>query len=322
MDIQSWIRVSSVVGAGVSMGFGAIGSAVGEGYAAGCANEAMSRRPDMYNDIARTMLLGQAVAESAAIFSLLIAMLLLFTGGSSTSPLAPFGLIAAGICMGIGAIGSGIGSGLPAGAATIGIARQPASKSQITTTMLIGAAITQTSAIYSLVTSFLLIFMDYSARPFAPFWAALLGAGISTGIAAIGSGVGEGFVAQTGVESVARNPTAMSRVVNVMMLSMAVAETTSIYGLLIAMILLFKTYPATASLASAAALLGAGICMGIGAIGPGIGEGLTGQQAIRWIGRNEEATPIITRTMLVGQAVSESTGIYSLVIAFIMIFVV
>jgi F-type H+-transporting ATPase subunit c len=69
-------------------------------------------------------------------------------------------------------------------------------------------------------------------------------------------------------------------------------------------------------------LLSAGICMGIGAIGPAIGEGYAGQSAVAWIARNSESVADITRVMLVGQAVAESTGIYSLVIALILIFVV
>lgn len=322
MDINSWINVSRFVGAGLAMGFGAIGSAIGEGYAASKANEAMARKPELSGEIARTMLVGQAVAESAAIFGLLISLMLLFTpSAGASSPILIVCYLSAGLCMGIGAIGSGIGSGFPAGEAAIGIARQPGVKSQLTTTMLIGAAITQTSAIYSLVVAFILIFMDFTAKPLAPLWAALLGAGISTGVAAIGSGIGEGLVAKSGCESIARQPNSQSRVLNIMLLGMAVSETTSIYGLLISMILIFKTLPETTALAPAMALLGSGICMGIGAVGPGIGEGITGQKAVQWIGRNEEATPLLARTMLVGQAVSESTGIYSLVVALVMIFV-
>ncbi|MEZ4604132.1 MAG: ATP synthase F0 subunit C [Desulfobacterales bacterium] len=59
--------------------------------------------------------------------------------------------------------------------------------------------------------------------------------------------------------------------------------------------------------------------MGIGAIGPGIGEGFAGQSAVKWIARNE-GTATLTRSMLVGQAVAESTGIYALVISLILIF--
>jgi F-type H+-transporting ATPase subunit c len=72
----------------------------------------------------------------------------------------------------------------------------------------------------------------------------------------------------------------------------------------------------------AAALLGAGISMGLGAIGPGVGEGFAAGKACEAIGRNPREAGLLTRTMLVGQAVSESTGIYSLVIALLLIFVV
>jgi ATP synthase F0 subunit c len=85
---------------------------------------------------------------------------------------------------------------------------------------------------------------------------------------------------------------------------------------------MFKTFPASDALAPAAALLAAGLCMGIGAIGPGVGEGFTARSAVDAIARNGDATADLTRTMLVGQAVSESTGIYSLVIALVLIFVV
>ena len=75
-------------------------------------------------------------------------------------------------------------------------------------------------------------------------------------------------------------------------------------------------------LVQAGALIGAGICMGFGAIGPGIGEGFAAGKACEAIGRTPENAGLLTRTMLIGQAVSESTGIYSLVIALLMLFVV
>jgi F-type H+-transporting ATPase subunit c len=77
-----------------------------------------------------------------------------------------------------------------------------------------------------------------------------------------------------------------------------------------------------ADLIRAAALLGAGIAMGFGAIGPGIGEGYAAGRACEGISKRPEEAGLLTRTMLIGQAVSETTGIYSLVIALIMIFVV
>jgi len=107
-----------------------------------------------------------------------------------------------------------------------------------------------------------------------------------------------------------------------MLLGQAVTQTTAIYALLVSFILMFKSFPATDALAPPMALLAAGICMGIGAIGPAVGEGLAGQGAVAWIARNEKHIADLTRSMLVGQAVAESTGIYSLVIALVLIFVV
>ncbi|HPG30891.1 MAG TPA: ATP synthase F0 subunit C [bacterium] len=72
----------------------------------------------------------------------------------------------------------------------------------------------------------------------------------------------------------------------------------------------------------AAAFIGAGICMGFGAIGPGVGEGITAAKACEGIARTPKEAGLLTRTMLIGQAVAESTGIYSLVIALLLIFVV
>lgn len=304
------------------MGFGAIGAAIGEGFTAAEANEAISRNPLISGDIFKTMLIGQAIAESASIFALVIAMILLFTDYAPNSILTACVLLSAGLSMGLGAIGSGIGSGFPAGAACRGMSRQPAMGGRLTTNMLIGSAVCQTPAIFALVTSFILLFTDFTQRSISPTWAAILGAGLSSGLSAIGSGLGGGLVAEASCEGAARQPAAVTAVTNVMLLGQAVTQTTAIYGLLISFILIFKSFPETQALAPAAALLGAGVCMGIGAIGPGIGEGFTAKSAVSWIARNSNAAADITRVMLVGQAVAESTGIYSLVIAFILIFVV
>lgn len=69
---------------------------------------------------------------------------------------------------------------------------------------------------------------------------------------------------------------------------------------------------------TAAALLGAGFAM-IAGIGPGIGQGYAAGKAVESVARQPEARGNIILTMLVGQAVAESTGIYSLVIALILL---
>ena len=74
--------------------------------------------------------------------------------------------------------------------------------------------------------------------------------------------------------------------------------------------------------AEAAKLLAAGLCMGLGAIGPGIGEGIVAGKAIEAMSRNPKMADKILPNMLLGMAITESTGIYALVVSLILLFVV
>lgn len=321
-DIATITNLASYAGAGVCIGLGAIGAALGEGYTAGLANQAISQKSERSGDIIKNMLVGQAIAETAAIFALVVAVLLLFVKMPSDSLLKAAALFGAGICMGFGAIGSGVGSGFPGGEACMGIARQPVMSGRLTTNMLIGSAVCQTPAIFSMVVALMLMFMDFSKMPLYPTWAALIGAGVSTGLAAIGSGFGGGKAAGASCEGIARQPESLAQVTTTMLVGQAVSQTPAIFGLLVSFILMFKSFPESAALNASMALLGAGICMGFGGVGPGIGNGLTAESAVKWVARNLKATGELTRTMLVGQAVSQSTAIYAMVISLVLIFVV
>ncbi|MDF2699146.1 MAG: atpE [Haloplasmataceae bacterium] len=68
------------------------------------------------------------------------------------------------------------------------------------------------------------------------------------------------------------------------------------------------------------AYLGAGIAM-IAGFGPAIGQGYAAGKGAEAVGKQPEAVGVIRSTMLVGQAVAETTGLYSLVVALILIFV-
>lgn len=65
--------------------------------------------------------------------------------------------------------------------------------------------------------------------------------------------------------------------------------------------------------------IGAGTAM-IAGIGAGIGQGFAAGKAAEAVGRQPEAKGTIMSTMLVGAAVAETTGIYGLVIAFLLLF--
>ena len=62
--------------------------------------------------------------------------------------------------------------------------------------------------------------------------------------------------------------------------------------------------------------LPAGLAIGLGALGPGLGIGLIGMKAVEAIGRNPDAQAKILPAMLLGMAFDEAIAIYALVIAF------
>ena len=70
---------------------------------------------------------------------------------------------------------------------------------------------------------------------------------------------------------------------------------------------------------AAGSAIGAGLAV-ITGIGAGIGQGFAAGKAAEAVGNQPEAKGDITQTMLLGEAVAESTGIYGLVIAIILLF--
>ncbi|MBP6062550.1 MAG: ATP synthase F0 subunit C [Fusobacteriaceae bacterium] len=71
------VMAASAVGAGIGLIAG-VGPGVGQGYAAGKAVEAVARQPEAKGNIISTMVLGQAIAESTGIYSLVVALILLY----------------------------------------------------------------------------------------------------------------------------------------------------------------------------------------------------------------------------------------------------
>ncbi|MBP5256824.1 MAG: ATP synthase F0 subunit C [Mycoplasma sp.] len=74
---ESSDHLGSLIGAGLAM-LGALGTGIGQGYAAGKAAEAVARNPEAESKIRTMMIVGCAIAETAAIYSLIVAILLIF----------------------------------------------------------------------------------------------------------------------------------------------------------------------------------------------------------------------------------------------------
>ena len=76
------------------------------------------------------------------------------------------------------------------------------------------------------------------------------------------------------------------------------------------------------SIVLAAIFLGAGLAIGLGAIGPGIGQGTAARGACEGMARNPSMGSKLMTTMLLGLSIMEALAIYALVISLLLIFVI
>jgi len=70
-------------------------------------------------------------------------------------------------------------------------------------------------------------------------WAVYLAAGLGMGIAAFGTGIGQGLAVAGAVEGISRNPGASGKIMTPMIIGLAMIESLAIYALVVALILLF-----------------------------------------------------------------------------------
>ena len=82
------IAAISIFTAGLTVSFGAIGPALGEGRAAAMALSAIAQQPDAASNISRTLFVSLAMIESTAIYCFVVAMILIFANPFWTAALA------------------------------------------------------------------------------------------------------------------------------------------------------------------------------------------------------------------------------------------
>lgn len=178
------------------------------------------------------------IPETQAIYGLLVAILIMAFTGMITRDIVPtlaagFASIACGIAVGFAAI-SAIGQGI---AASAGIATT-SEREEMFGKGLVFSVIPETQAIYGLLVAILImaftgiITRDVTATAAAGL--ACIGSGFAVGLAGL-SAIGQGMTAAAGIGAVARRPEAMGQ----SLVFAVMAETFAIFGLLVAILIMF-----------------------------------------------------------------------------------
>ncbi len=236
--------------------------------------------------------------------------------------------LGAALAMGLGAIGSGWGIGYGVVGAVRGMARQPAENARLFRAMIIGQAVASNPSIFALVIALLLYFKggsNLAAPDSLALAAAYLGAGLSIGIGAIGSGAGNGLVGSDAAEAIARYPRTSGKLTVMMVIGQAMGQTPVLFSLVVSLMLVtadaadFARYTLSQDLLHTGRLLGAGICMGAGALGPGLGSSYVGGATCKAMAENPSLTAKLNNTFFVGAGISQSTAIYAFVVSLLLI---
>jgi F-type H+-transporting ATPase subunit c len=225
-----------------------------------------------------------------------------------------YGTIAFGV--GINAIGVGFGQGLIGKAALAALNQQPSARSEITRTAILGIALIETAAVMGLFISMLLLRANHQNH-----FSGLAELGITLAICIPGLVIGlvSSWPAQSACMAVARQPFSAQRISNFMALMQALIQTPVIFGLLIA---LFISRQATdaATLFDSLRLIGSGLCIGLGSIGPAVGLAIFSRTACESLGVNPKASNAILSFTFVSAPLIETPIIFSFLISVILLF--
>ncbi len=303
------------IGAGIAVGVTKL-SAMGQGTAASSAIASVTEKEEMFGK----GMVFSVLPETQAIYGLLIAILILYftgllSGNIKEIPLAiGIACVGAGISIGVAGL-SAIGQGIAAGSGISSVTE----KEEMFGKGMVFSVLPETQAIYGLLIAILILYFtgllsgNIKEIPLA-IGIACVGAGISIGVAGL-SGIGQGIAAGSGISSVTEKEEMFGKG----MVFSVLPETQAIYGLLIAILILYFTGLLSGNItleyATGVAIVGSGFATGIAGLSA-IGQGITAGGSITATGKNSEA---FSKGMIFS-VMSETFAIFGLLIAILILY--
>ncbi len=213
-------------------------------------------------------------------------------------------------------LGVSFGQALTSAAALEALNIQPHSRSEISRTLLIALVLIETAAIISFIIGFqLMLFGPHTTFENAAYiHYGELGIAFALGIGGAIAGVLSCLPARQACLAIARQPFLTNKIQLLMGITQSLMQTPIIFGLIVSLFILKQVETAT-QLADSLRFIGAGLCVGVGSIGPVIGLARLSEEACRSVGVNRSAFSKVLSFTVVSAALIESAIIFCLVIA-------
>ena len=216
----------------------------------------------------------------------------------------------------IPALGVGLGQGLTSLSALRAIDEQPVARGEIMRTFVLAMALIETAAILSFIIGLkLALFGTHSAFENAPYiHYAELGIMFAVALSGCASGIMSAFPAQKALLSVARQPFFLNKIQLIMLVTQSIMQTPIIFALLVSLVIQNQLESIT-TLSDSLRIIGSGLSLGIGSIGPVIGLGLLAKAACKAVSINKNIFAKIFSFTVISSALIESAILFSFIIA-------
>ncbi len=209
----------------------------------------------------------------------------------------------------------GVGGGISSLAALDAINIQPRAQREITRACLVGLALIETAAILALIMAFLLFLQPTITLESV---VAEIGIALSIGITSFITGIVSSFPVKKAVFSTARQPFFAQKILNLMLITQSLIQTSVILGCLVA-IFIYLQIASVQSITHSFSLVAAGLAMGIGSIGPTLGLARFAQVACDCVSINRKSYGKILPFVFMSEAVIETPLIFAFLVALIII---
>lgn len=293
------ITLLASAGTGVSIWFAGLWAGVWEGILIAGAIRAIDRNPAIRSRIMTMMVLFVALVESAAIYGLITSLQILWAE-DITKEFLLWKWLSVGLSWLWVAIGMWI---LSAKSVQAMSKREDLSKFLLTITIL-GIALVESAAIYWLVVA-------NSISGLWLYWA--LWAWLAIWLTGLWAWLWEGILIWGALSSMVRNPSMKSKIMTFMVLFLALAEVTAIYGLVIA----FQITPQ--EWVDAMRYMGSGLSIGFAGLWVAIWIWILSEQSLKIMGQNPNMSKFMLTITILWVALLESAAIYALLVSFSLI---
>ena len=227
-------------------------------------------------------------------------------------------LIAACIIL-MGAGGAGIGLGLAAVGVEDAATRQQTGQLQSFNAMIIGLALIESGAIIALVTTLMTLFNRPVEFTWPIIWAEA-GTALAIGLAAISISIASSFVVKAASQAIARQPLYASKITTYMLIAQSIIEAPVIFAFIVSL-LIRSRIDMSMDIWTGLRMFACGLAVGVGAIGPSIGQAMFARSASKAIGVNVHQYSKIFPYALLTQALIETPMIFCLLFSLLFLYV-